>query len=266
MESMSTNEFLKISGLSRIFNDNKKEVTALESISLSIRKGEFLSIVGSSGCGKTTLLRIIAGLDRGFTGEALLDGKPIVRPGVDRGVVFQDHRLLPWMSIEENVGLGLYKLPKKERKEIVNHHLALVGLSDFAKSRPAQLSGGMAQRAAIARALVNKPDVLLLDEPLGALDALTRMHMQNELERIWKEQPNLTAIMITHDVEEAVYLSDRIVVMSPRPGKITRIVDVPLSRARDRDDYDFIQIKDTLLEEFELHAQTQPQFVGGSGI
>ena len=158
---------LSLRNLSKTFHGGAGEVVALEHVSLDIRPGEFVSLLGASGCGKTTLLRIIAGLEMEFLGEALLDGKRITRPGKDRGVVFQDHRLLPWLTIEENVGFGLSHLARKERSEIVQSHLALVGLSGFAKSRPSQLSGGMAQRAAIARALATDPDILLLDEPLG---------------------------------------------------------------------------------------------------
>jgi ABC-type nitrate/sulfonate/bicarbonate transport system ATPase subunit len=248
--------FLQINNLTKVFNRGApNEVIALENVTLPIRKGEFISIIGTSGCGKTTLLRIIAGLETDYDGEALLDGQPIRKPGLDRGVIFQDHRLLPWLTIEKNVGFGLPGKLTPENRVKIQKHINLVGLKGFEKSYPHQLSGGMAQRAAIARGLVNQPSVLLLDEPLGALDALTRMHMQKELERIWKEENELTAFMITHDVEEAVYLSDRIVIMSARPGKIKKIIDVPLARPRDRDGYDFVKIKDELLEEFHLQAE-----------
>ncbi|MEI7812685.1 MAG: ABC transporter ATP-binding protein [Ignavibacteria bacterium] len=245
---------LKITDLTKIFNDAEQTVVALKDVNLNVNKGEFISIVGTSGCGKTTLLRIIAGLEKEFQGEAVLDGKAIRTTGIDRGVIFQEHRLLPWLTIEDNVGFGLYKKKRTEKKEIVQKHIDLVGLNSFEKAYPFQLSGGMAQRAAIARALVNQPEVLLLDEPLGALDALTRMYMQQELETIWKKENNLTMIMITHDVEEAVFLSDRIVIMSARPGKIKKIIDVPLPRPRDRDGYDFVKIKEELLAEFHLQA------------
>ena len=257
---------LNIKSLSMIFDKGtKKAVTALENIDLDIAQGEFISIIGTSGCGKTTLLRIIAGLETGYAGTALLRGAPIEKPGLDRGVIFQDHRLLPWLTIEDNVGFGLRDKDRSARLLQIQNHINLVGLNGFEKSFPHQLSGGMAQRAAIARALINKPQVLLLDEPLGALDTLTRMHMQKELERIWRHEKKLeqeenanaalTMIMITHDIEEAVYLSDRIVIMSSRPGRIKRIVDVPLARPRDRDSYDFITIKDELLAEFQLQAE-----------
>jgi ABC-type nitrate/sulfonate/bicarbonate transport system ATPase subunit len=266
MSTEKNEAFVKLSRLTKIFNKGTDhEVTALQDVDLTVAKGEFVSIIGTSGCGKTTLLRIIAGLENEYDGQALLNGVPILKPGLDRGVIFQDHRLLPWLTIEKNVGFGLRTGDKAARAEQIQNHINLVGLKGFEKSLPHQLSGGMAQRAAIARGLVNKPKILLLDEPLGALDALTRMHMQKELERIWKQEEKaereenvgsaLTMIMITHDVEEAVYLSDRIVIMSARPGRIKRIVDVPLARPRDRDSYDFIKIKDELLSEFQLQAE-----------
>jgi ABC-type nitrate/sulfonate/bicarbonate transport system ATPase subunit len=252
---------LALRNLSKTFRGGAGEVVALQDIGLEIRPGEFVSLLGASGCGKTTLLRIIAGLEREYSGEALLDGKRITRPGKDRGVVFQDHRLLPWLTIEENVGFGLSRLPRTERSEIVQSHLELVGLSGFAKSRPSQLSGGMAQRAAIARALATDPEILLLDEPLGALDALTRIYMQEELERIWKEKPGLTVVMVTHDVDEAIYLSDRVVLLSPRPGRIKRILDISCARPRSREDAEFNGIKRVLLEEFQLLHEKTVEYV-----
>jgi ABC-type nitrate/sulfonate/bicarbonate transport system ATPase subunit len=252
---------LQVRNLHKVFQGESKDVVALQDINLSIRPGEFVSLLGASGCGKTTLLRIIGGLERRFVGEALLDGRPIAGPGRDRGFVFQDHRLLPWLTIEANVGFGLGHLPKKERTEIVKSHLALVGLEAFAKSYPSQLSGGMAQRAAIARALATEPEILLLDEPLGALDALTRLYMQEEIEKIWLAKPGLTVVMVTHDVDEALYLSDRVVVLSPRPGRIKRILEIGLPRPRPREGHDFNQFKKALLEEFQLsHRQEDPEF------
>jgi len=245
---------LEINQLTKTFNTNHLEVTALENVDLRVHKGQFVSIVGSSGCGKTTLLRIIAGLEGDFDGEIELEGRPVRGPSVEQGVVFQEHRLLPWLTVEENVGFGLVYRPAKERQEIVEKYLRLVGLTQFAKAYPSQLSGGMAQRAAIARSLVTKPKILLLDEPLGALDAMTRMYMQNELEKIWFEE-RTTMVMVTHDVEEAIYLSDVVVLMSCRPGRVKKTIAIPMPRPRRRDHPEFVAIKQELLEEFNLQAK-----------
>jgi ABC-type nitrate/sulfonate/bicarbonate transport system ATPase subunit len=232
-------------------------VVALDDVNLLISAGEFVSIVGASGCGKTTLLRIFAGLEPEYTGALTLGGQPVTGPGPDKGVVFQDHRLLPWLTVEQNIGFGLLGLPKEEQRARVEKYLRLVGLKGFEKAWPSQLSGGMAQRAAIARALVNKPRILLLDEPLGALDAITRIYMQQELEKIWIEE-KITMVMVTHDVEEALYLSDTVVVMSSRPGRVKRIQENPIARPRDRESPAFQNIRRDLLVELEL--QTKAQF------
>jgi ABC-type nitrate/sulfonate/bicarbonate transport system ATPase subunit len=242
---------LEISNLSKQYRVNGQALPVLDNISLSIRPGEFISIVGSSGCGKSTLLRLVIGLENEYQGEILLDGKRIVGTSLERGIVFQEHRLFPWLTVQQNVALGLLNadLPESEKRKSVQEHIELVGLKGFETAYPYQLSGGMSQRVAIARALVNRPEVLLLDEPFGALDALTRNHLQQELQRIW-EAEGITAILVTHDVDEAVYLGDRVVVMEPRPGRIKRIVDVPLARPRDRTSYAFTDIKDDVLAEF----------------
>ena len=245
---------LEIQGLTKTFNNDRLEVIALEDVDLRIEKGQFVSIVGASGCGKTTLLRIIAGLEGDFRGSIDLEGQPVKGPSAEKGVVFQEHRLLPWLTIEENVGFGLVYRSAEERKGLVERYLRLVGLTQFAKAYPNQLSGGMAQRAAIGRSLVNKPKILLLDEPLGALDAMTRMYMQNELEKIWLEE-RTTMVMVTHDVEEAIYLSDVVVLMSCRPGRVKKTIPINLPRPRRRDHPDFVGIKQDLLEEFQLQAK-----------
>jgi NitT/TauT family transport system ATP-binding protein/sulfonate transport system ATP-binding protein len=242
---------LEINNLSKQYRVKGQALPVLENISLSIRPGEFISVVGASGCGKSTLLRLVIGLENEYQGEILLDGRRVVGTSLERGIVFQEHRLFPWLTVEQNVSLGLLNatLPETEKRKSVQEHIELVGLKGFETAYPYQLSGGMSQRVAIARALVNRPEVLLLDEPFGALDALTRAHLQQELQRIW-EQEGITAILVTHDVDEAVYLGDRIVVMEPRPGRIKRIVDVPLPRPRDRGSYAFAAIKDDVLAEF----------------
>lgn len=242
---------LEIRDLNKQYDVKGKPLKVLEDITLSVKPGEFVSIVGSSGCGKSTLLRLLIGLEGDYKGEILLDGQKIVGTSLDRGIVFQEHRLFPWLTVEQNVGLGLLNAPGSQasKDKSVQEHISLVGLKGFEKAYPYQLSGGMSQRVAIARALVNRPEVLLLDEPFGALDALTRTHLQQELQRIW-EAEGITAILVTHDVEEAVYLGDRVVVMQPRPGRIKRIVDVDLPRPRDRGSYAFTAIKNDVLSEF----------------
>jgi len=241
---------LAISGLNKSFAIGGQPRPVLENIDLVVRPGEFVSIVGASGCGKSTLLRLIVGLDDDYAGEIRLDGDRVTGTSLDRGIVFQDHRLFPWMTLEENVGLALINtgVPKAQRARIVAEHIALVNLKGFEKAYPHQLSGGMAQRAAIARALVTEPRLLLLDEPLGALDALTRVHVQNELQRIWMAQRS-TMVMVTHDVEEALYLGDRVIVMSPNPGRIRRIVEVDLPHPRDRRSPLLHRLKDEILAE-----------------
>jgi ABC-type nitrate/sulfonate/bicarbonate transport system ATPase subunit len=251
---MDTKGTLEIKHVSKSYRGRENDVHVLDDINLSIKSGEFISIVGLSGCGKTTLLRLIVGLDSGYGGDILLDNRKLNGPSIDRGIVFQDHRLFPWLTVEKNVALGIVGKSEKEKQAIVAGHLELVGLKGFEKSYPYQLSGGMSQRAAIARALVNQPEILLLDEPLGALDALTRMYMHKELERIWTEE-KITMIMVTHDVEEAVYLSDKIVVMSAKPGRLQKVIPVPLARPRDRASLDFAEMKEKVLEEFMLHTE-----------
>ena len=248
--SPTTNGALTIAGLSKDFTVGGKSLPVLDGIDLVVRPGEFVSIVGPSGCGKSTLLRLVAGLDTDFAGEIRLDGKRITGTDLDRGLIFQDHRLFPWMTLEENVGLALLNssIPKAQRARIVAEHIALLNLAGFEKAYPHQLSGGMAQRGAIARALVTEPKLLLLDEPLGALDALTRIHVQTELQRIWMRQRS-TMLMVTHDVEEAVYLSDRVIIMGAKPGRIRRIVDIDLPHPRERSLPQLHRLRDEILAE-----------------
>jgi ABC-type nitrate/sulfonate/bicarbonate transport system ATPase subunit len=245
---------IEIRNLSKSFVVDNDELKILNNINVTFSSGEFISIIGSSGCGKTTLLRIMLGLESDYEGQALVDGEPIAGPGLNRGIVFQDHRLLPWLTVKENIAFGLDKLGRKEKELVVAEHLKLVGLNGFERAYPSQLSGGMAQRVAIARALANRPEILLLDEPLGALDALTRMHMQKELERIWQLE-KITMIMVTHDVDEAIYLSDKVVIMSSRPGVIKKIIEIPFARPRDRASSEFIHIKAQILKEFHLGTE-----------
>ena len=243
------NGSLEIQNISKTFGSNGDGLLALREINLHITPGEFTCVVGGSGCGKTTLLRIVAGLERAYSGSVTLGGNRIAGPGLDRGLVFQEHRLLPWLTVEENVGFGLSDLPTRERSARVARYIDLVGLRGFEHSYPHQLSGGMAQRVAIARALVSHPHLLLLDEPFGALDALTRIRMQQELLRIWQAQ-RTTMIFVTHDIDEAIYLADRIVIMSPRPGTIKRIVHVEMPRPRDRAGLQLTELRKSIYREF----------------
>jgi sulfonate transport system ATP-binding protein len=240
---------LTIEDLNKSYKVTGGDVEALQGINLDIREGEFVSIVGSSGCGKSTLLRIISGLENGYSGDVKIGGKRVGGPGLDRGMVFQEHRLIPWLTVEQNIAFGLNGLENGRRDTVVREHLDLVGLTGFAKALPHQLSGGMAQRVAIARSLVNNPQLLLLDEPFGALDAMTRIQMQQEILRIW-EVERTTMVLVTHDIDEAIYLGDRVVIMSSRPGTIKKIVPVHLPRPRDRSSYDFVQIRKEIYTEF----------------
>jgi len=237
----------------KAFIGSKGTLLALKNILLTIRPGEFVCIVGGSGCGKTTLLRIIAGLETEYEGAVFLDGKKLNGPGLDRGVVFQEHRLLSWLTVHDNVGFGLAGLPPQERSteersSDTRHYISLVGLDKFEYEYPHQLSGGMSQRVAIARALVGHPGVLLLDEPFASLDALTRMRMQQEILRIWAAEQT-TVVLVTHDIEEAVYLADRVVIMSPQPGTIRNIMPVSLPRPRDRTDREFVHVRKSIHDE-----------------
>jgi len=224
-------------------------VVAVDGVDLDVFEGEFLCIVGPSGCGKTTLLRMLAGLERPTEGEALVKGRPIEGPGPDRVMVFQDHVLFPWRTVLGNVlfGLELKGLSRREAVEEAMKYIKLVGLEGFEGAYPHELSGGMRQRAALARALACNPDVLLMDEPLSALDAQTRNYMQGELMRIWMETKK-TMVMVTHSVEEAVYLGDRVVVLTARPAKVKSVVEVELERPRDRFAPKFIDLRAKILE------------------
>jgi sulfonate transport system ATP-binding protein len=244
---------LSIRGVSKSYRLDGRELRVLEGIDLEVAAGSFTSVVGASGCGKSTLLRLILGLEPEYGGEILLDGKPIRGPGLERGVVFQEHRLFPWLTVEQNVALGLTSSPwsEAEKRELVREQIALVGLRGFESAYPHQLSGGMSQRAAIARALANKPKILLLDEPLGALDALTRLHLQNELHRLWRTE-GVTMILVTHDIEEAVFLGQEVLVMDSRPGRIKRRIPVRLSHPRERGHAELSRIKQELMAEFRV--------------
>ena len=234
--------------------DSNEITHALAEVNLTIQPCEFVSIVGTSGCGKSTILRLIAGLIRPTTGEIRLGGKPIVGAGPDRGMVFQKATLFPWLTVEKNVSFSL-RMQKKQDKELVEHMLKMVGLEDFRKDYPHQLSGGMAQRVALVRSLINHPDILLLDEPLGALDAFTRMNMQDEILNIWREQKQ-TVVMVTHDVEEAIYMGTRVLVMEPRPGRVKADIPIELAEPKQRDSEEFQAYRNRILKMLDLKHHT----------
>ena len=227
---------LEISSLYKIFDSKAGEVVALKDINLTVHRREFMCVLGQSGCGKSTLIRILAGLETPSSGQVLVDGQPVTGPGRDRGMVFQSYTLFPWLTVKQNVMYGPRMAGKSDftNESEARQWLALVGLDKFENSYPHQLSGGMKQRAAIARALANEPRILLMDEPFGALDPQTRQQMQAYLLQIWKNV-DITIFFITHDLDEAIFLSDRILVLDPRPGRVREIVEVPVPRPRNHD-------------------------------
>jgi ABC-type nitrate/sulfonate/bicarbonate transport system ATPase subunit len=220
-----------------VFEREGRPFVALEDVSVDIDDGQFVSVIGPSGCGKTTLLKILAGLVPPTSGSIHVDGKKITRPGPDRALVFQNFVLLPWANVLDNAAFGLEArgMAKEERRAVAATQLARVGLNGFESHYPRELSGGMQQRVGIARALAVDPDILLMDEPFGALDALTRQLMQKDLLSLWQESEPRTAVFVTHSMDEAVYLSDRIVLMNTRPGRVEETVDVPFGRPRERE-------------------------------
>jgi sulfonate transport system ATP-binding protein len=247
---MGKHNFLQIRGIGKEYVIDRHPLAVLDSINLEVAEGEFISIVGVSGCGKSTLLKIIAGLEPATAGEVLLDGKTVREPSMDCGIVFQEPRLLPWSTVYQNIDFGIPQgIGAEERRKRITIHLELVGLTGFAKALPNQLSGGMQQRVSIARALAGKPGALLLDEPFGALDALTRIQMQREILRIWEAEKR-TMILVTHDIDEAIFLGDKVVVMSKRPGKVQKIFPVEFSRPRNRTSEDFQAIRAKIYGQF----------------
>jgi len=253
---------LAISNLNKRFESAGGHVQALYNVDLHVQEGEFITVIGPSGCGKSTLLRIVAGLDSGYTGSVTLGGTENGGPGIDKGFIFQEHRLFPWLTVEKNIASDL-PLGNKEIRRKVDELIDLVKLNGFEKSYPRELSGGMAQRVAIARALLRNPKILLLDEPFGALDAFTRAHMQTVLLDIWRANKT-TMIFVTHDIDEAVFLGNRVVILEPRPGKIRKIVPVDLPYPRKKTTSSFQELRLKVLNYFEKVDELE--LTDGAGI
>lgn len=249
----SNGAHIELRQVSHAFATPRGKLPVLDSVNLNLRPGEFVALLGPSGCGKSSLLRLVAGLEAPDAGQITHNGAPVMRPDPSRIVVFQDPTLLPWRTVRDNVALGLQaRKVLSSQQQRVDEALALVGLGEFADSYPHQLSGGMAQRAALARALVNDPQLLILDEPLGKLDSLTRLAMQSEILKLW-QQAGFTVLMVTHDVEEALFLADRVVVFSPRPAKAVAEVPVNLPYPRHRGQSEFVELRQQLLGHLGLH-------------
>ena len=250
---------LQVCGLSKIYEDNGREVVALKDVNLEVKESEFVMIVGPSGCGKTSLINIIGGLDEASSGEVLLDGRAVSGPGADRGMVFQGYSLFPWLSVQKNVefGLKMKKVSAAERAEHAKKYIRLVGLEGFEDALPRQLSGGMKQRVAIARTLANEPEVLLMDEPFGALDAQTRVVMQELLADI-SRRTGTTILFITHDIDEAVLLGERIYVMSRRPGTVRDAITVDIPGERNHNSLilpEFLETKKKIMDMLWQESQ-----------
>jgi NitT/TauT family transport system ATP-binding protein len=245
---------IDIKGVSKVFKLQDQTINALAGANLTIAKGEFICLIGASGCGKSTLLRIMAGFEQPTTGEALMWGKPIDGPDPGRGMVFQDYALFPWLSVRDNIGFGPTSrgLSRGEVKAIVDKFVDLVGLQKFANAYPHQLSGGMKQRVAIARVLANDAELVLMDEPFGALDAMTRERLQDELLDIW-QRTGLTVVFVTHSIEEAIFLANRVVVMTPGPGRIESDNALDLPRPRDVSSPEFNDIRRVLGGKLHSH-------------
>lgn len=245
---------LKLEGVSKSFAkiENDEVTHALNDINLTMESGEFISLVGPSGCGKSTILRLVAGLINPTTGKLTVDDKEIEGPSPSRGMVFQKPTLFPWLTVHDNIAFSLKRQGKfKGNEHKVEHMLDVIGLQDFRNDYPGQLSGGMAQRVALVRSLINEPDILLLDEPLGALDAFTRMGMQDEILRMWQENGQL-AIMVTHDVDEAIYMGTRVIVLDANPGRVVADIKIEEDYPRDRSSAKFVEYRNEILNRLHF--------------
>ncbi|WP_099203555.1 ABC transporter ATP-binding protein [Miniphocaeibacter massiliensis] len=245
--------YLKLENIKKVFSNNSKDdFIALNDVNLEIKESEFICLLGPSGCGKSTILRMIAGLETPSSGSIIYKDKKIYKAQKDIGMVFQNYSLMPWLTVQDNIVLGpkFSKVSKNERKDIANHYLEMINMTEFGGVYPYELSGGMQQRVAIARALANNPDVLLMDEPFGALDAYTRIVLQKELLKIW-EKHKITVVFVTHSVDEAAYLADKVVFMKSKPGRIYKEIPIIMPRERKREDPQFGKITSELLQLFE---------------
>ena len=242
---------LEVVGVSTVFKRDGEDLPVLHDIHLTVTDGEFICLLGPSGCGKSTLLSTMAGFLSPTSGHVRIDGEPVKGPDPRRIFVFQERGVFPWLTVEGNIGFGLFKLPRRERELRVAHYVAMVGLEGFEKSYPSALSGGMKQRLEVARALAVKPDVLFLDEPFGALDSITRLTMRAELLRIWETEKK-TIVFVTHDIDEAVQLADRVVVMSDRPGTVQQIVTIDIPHPRDISSQDYLGLRDGIFQQLGL--------------
>lgn len=247
---------LEINHVSKTFRNQQESVHVLDDLAFTVNKGEFITLIGPSGCGKSTLLKLIAGLDIDFEGEIFIENEKVTHPTKERGFIFQEHRLFPWLTVEKNIA-GNLSLKKPEIRERVDQIISLVKLTGFEKAFPRQLSGGMSQRVAIARALLRNPKVLLLDEPFGALDAFTRTHLQEALLEIW-EKNQTTMILVTHDIDEAIFLSSKVAVMGSKPGIIKKIIPIDLPYPRNRAAKSFQEYR-TLLMSYLGHSSTEKE-------
>ena len=257
-DASSTKAKIVLEEATKVFSSRNGATVAFQDVNLSVDEGELLCVLGPSGCGKSTLLNVVAGLDRLSHGFVTVAGEPVEGPHYTRGMVFQDYALFPWLTVEGNIRFGLdARRYKGDRRGIVADLVALTRLRGFERARPSQLSGGMAQRVALARALANQVEILLMDEPFGALDAFTRMEMQEEIVRIVKAQ-GVTTVFVTHDIDEALYVGDRVAIMSAHPGELRRVIEVPIAHPRDRVDPQLVRLREEVFTEFNLaHSREQ---------
>ncbi|MFC5775413.1 ABC transporter ATP-binding protein [Ectobacillus antri] len=251
-----------IQSLHKTFVKSQQRTQVLENINLHVKQGEFVTVIGPSGCGKSTLLKLIAGLDREYEGEIAIHNEQVTGPSIKQGFIFQEHRLFPWLTVEKNIAADLSLKDAKVRRR-VDELIEIVRLKGFERAYPKELSGGMSQRVAIARALLRDPEVLLLDEPFGALDAFTRTHLQDVLLDIWK-QKQTTMILVTHDLDESIYLANRVFIMSARPGQVSNMISIDLPYPRKKASAAFQEFRKKVLNEFEKTEELQ--FIEGSGI